>query len=102
MSTLQSLYDDCESIVVPDTAVEEELDEQIFMVIDIETMVMAYAEAVLSGIKPNFSLDVDNLEKLQKNVGRFEELASSDIEVQQQLLKKLTALKKIRDLLLEQ
>ena len=84
---------------MPDKGTEEELDEQIFMVIDLETMIMAYAEASLKGIQPNFSLDGDNIEKLQRNVGRFENLTVSDQSVQTQLLEKLAVLKEIRDLL---
>ena len=100
MSKLQSLYDYCETLPIPDKGVEEELDEQIFMVIDLETMIMAYAEAILQGIEPNFSLDGDNIEKLQKNVGRFQDLVESDQRVQQELLEKLSALQQIRDFLL--
>ena len=62
MKKLQALYDRCDALSMPDKATEEELDEQIFMVIDIETMLMAYAEAVLTDIQPKFSLDGDNLE----------------------------------------
>ena len=100
METLQSLYDFCESLPIPDKGTEEELDEQIFMVIDLETMIMAYAEASLSGVQPKFSLDGDNIEKLQRNVGRFQELGEEDQVVQKQLLEKLAVLKEIRDLLL--
>ena len=100
MADLQLLYDQCELLPVPDKGTEEELDEQIFMVIDLETMIMAYAEASLKGIQPNFSLDGDNIEKLQRNIGRFENLIDSDRVVQRQLLEKLAVLKEIRDLFL--
>ena len=76
MKKLQALYDRCDALSMPDKATEEELDEQIFMVIDIETMLMAYAEAVLTDIEPKFSLDGDNIEKLQRNVGRFHNLSA--------------------------
>ena len=99
MQELQNLYDRCESLPIPDKGEEEELDEQIFMVIDLETMIMAYAEASLKNIKPNFSLDGDNIEKLQRNVGRFQGLSESDQVVQRQLLEKLSVLKEIRNLL---
>ena len=99
MEELKSLYDRCESLPIPDKGTEEELDEQIFMVIDLETMIMAYAEASLAGIQPTFSLDGDNIEKLQRNVGRFQELSEEDQAVQKQLLEKLAVLREIRDLL---
>ena len=51
MSKLKSLYEHCESLPIPDKGIEEELDEQIFMVIDLETMIMAYAESVLQEVQ---------------------------------------------------
>ena len=96
---LQELYDAHEELPVPETAQREELDEQIFMVLDLETMVLAYTEATLQGIDPKFSLDTDNLERMYKNILRFQDLNESDQKVQHDLLKMLDSLRQIKDLL---
>ena len=97
--SLQDLYNAHEQLSVPDKAEREELDEQIFMVLDLETMVLAYTEATLQDIDPKFTLDTENLERMYKNILRFENLSDSDQKVQQDLLKMLDSLRKIKDLL---
>ena len=97
--TLQELYDAHEQLPVPDSAEREELDEQIFMVLDLETMVLAYTEATLKGVDPKFALDTENLERMYANIVRFTDLSISDQQVQYNLIALLDSLRQIRDLL---
>ena len=97
--TLQELYDAHELLSAPDKAEKEELDEQIFMVLDLETMVMAYTEAMLKGVDPKFTLDTDNLDRMANNIKTFTDLSESDQGVQQELLTLLDSLRRIRDLI---
>ena len=99
MSTLEELLAAHQRLVIPDTAKNEELDEQIFMILDLETMVLAYAEATFQGIDPKFSLDTENLERMAKNVHRISDLDEGDRLIQNQLLAILDSLRSFRDLL---
>ena len=95
--TLQELYDAHEALSAPDKADQEELDEQIFMVLDLETMVLAYTEAMLQGVDPKFTLDTDNLERMANNIKKFTDLSEADQLVQNELLNILDSLRRIRD-----
>lgn len=97
MKYLQELFDYHQTLVIPDSAEYDELDEQIFMVLDLETMVLAYTEALLTDVDPKFTLDTDNLERQAKNIARFTELNESDRAIQDQLLALLDSLRNIRD-----
>ena len=97
MKHLQMLFDAHQTLVVPDSAEFDELDEQIFMVLDLETMVLAYTEALLTGVDPKFTLDTENLDRLAANIARFSELNESDRVIQAQLLALLDSLRNLRD-----
>ena len=97
MKRLQELFDIHQTLVVPDSAEFDELDEQIFMVLDLETMVLAYTEALLTGVDPKFTLDTENLDRLAANIARFSELNQSDRAIQDQLLSLLDSLRNLRD-----
>ena len=99
MKRLQELFDHHQTLIVPDSAQFDELDEQIFMVLDLETMVLAYTEALLTGVDPKFTLDTENLERLAANIARFSELNESDRAIQSQLLALLDSLRNLRDYL---
>ena len=97
MKRLQELYEIHQQLTIPDTAHQEELDEQIFMVIDLETMVLAYTEALLTNVDPKFVLDTENLDRMYQNIARFSDLSSEDHTIQVQLLSALDSLRNIRD-----
>lgn len=97
MKRLQELFDIHQTLVVPDSAQFDELDEQIFMVLDLETMVLAYTEALLTDVDPKFTLDTENLDRLAANIARFSELNESDRAIQDQLLSLLDSLRNLRD-----
>ena len=97
MKRLQELFDYHQTLTVPDSAQFDELDEQIFMVLDLETMVLAYTEALLTDVDPKFTLDTENLERLAANIARFSELNESDRTIQSQLLALLDSLRNLRD-----
>lgn len=97
MKRLQELFDIHQTLVVPDSAQFDELDEQIFMVLDLETMVLAYTEALLTDVDPKFTLDTENLDRLAANIARFSELNESDRAIQDQLLALLDSLRNLRD-----
>ena len=102
MKRLQELFDYHQTLVVPDSAEYDELDELIFMVLDLETMVLAYTEALLTNVDPKFTLDTENLERQAKNIARFSDLNESDHMIQAQLLALLDSLRNIRDHLAQQ
>ena len=97
MNKLKELFDFHQTLVVPDSAQFDELDEQIFMVLDLETMVLAYTEALLTDVDPKFTLDTENLDRLAANIARFSELNESDRAIQAQLLALLDSLRNLRD-----
>ena len=97
MKRLQELFDLHQTLVIPDSAEFDELDEQIFMVLDLETMVLAYTEALLTGVDPKFTLHTENLDRLAANIARFSELNESDRAIQAQLLSLLDSLRNLRD-----
>ena len=97
MNRLKELFDIHQTLVVPDSAEFDELDEQIFMVLDLETMVLAYTEALLTDVDPKFTLDTENLDRLAANIARFSELNESDRAIQSQLLALLDSLRNLRD-----
>gem|GEM_PF-4638004 len=99
MKSLEERLQAHQLLVIPESAEHEELDEQIFMVLDLETMVLAYAEATAQGIDPKFTLDTDNLERMAKNLHRITNLGEGDRLVQEQLLAILDSLRCFRDLL---
>ena len=97
MNRLKELFDIHQTLVVPDSAEFDELDEQIFMVLDLEAMVLAYTEALLTDVDPKFTLDTENLDRLAANIARFSELNESDRAIQSQLLALLDSLRNLRD-----
>ena len=97
MNRLRELFNIHQTLVVPDSAEFDELDEQIFMVLDLETMVLAYTEALLTDVDPKFTLDTENLDRLAANIARFSELNESDRAIQSQLLALLDSLRNLRD-----
>ncbi|MAA78752.1 MAG: hypothetical protein CL916_05790 [Deltaproteobacteria bacterium] len=97
MNRLKELFDIHETLIVPDSAQFDELDEQIFMVLDLETMVLAYTEALLTDVDPKFTLETENLDRLAANIARFSELNESDRAIQAQLLALLDSLRNLRD-----
>ena len=97
MNRLQELFDFHQTLVVPDSAQFDELDEQIFMVLDLETMVLAYSEALLTDVDPKFTLDTENLDRLAANIARFSDLNEFDRTIQSQLLALLDSLRNLRD-----
>ena len=97
MNRLQELFDFHQTLVVPDSAQFDELDEQIFMVLDLETMVLAYTEALLTDVDPKFTLDTENLDRLAANIARFSDLNEFDRTIQSQLLALLDSLRNLRD-----
>ena len=97
MNRLKELFDIHQTLVVPDSAEVDELDEQILMVLDLETMVLAYTEALLTDVDPKFTLDTENLDRLAANIARFSELNESDRAIQSQLLALLDSLRNLRD-----
>ena len=101
MKRLQELFDKHQELVIPESAPQEELDEQIFMVLDLETMVLAYTEALLTNVDPKFTLDTENLDRMEANIRRFSDLGDEDRLIQEQLLAILDSLRKMRDLIAE-
>ena len=99
MNRLQELFDQHQELIIPESAQQEELDEQIFMVLDLETMVLAYAEALLTNVDPKFTLDTENLERMQSNIMRFSDLGEEDQAIQEQLLAILDSLRAMRDVI---
>lgn len=97
MNRLRNLFDVHQTLPVPDSAQFDELDEQIFMVLDLETMVLAYTEALLTDVDPKFTLETENLDRLAANIARFSELNESDRAIQVQLLALLDSLRNLRD-----
>ena len=95
--SLKKLLEHHQQLVIPDGAEHEELDEQIFMVLDLEIMVLAYAEATYQGIDPKFSLTTDNLDRMTNNVHRIANLGEDDRLVKEQLLSILDSLRSFRD-----
>jgi hypothetical protein len=101
MKRLKELYEIHQQLTIPDVAYQEELDEQIFMVIDLETMVLAYTEALLTDVDPKFILDTEHLDRMYQNIERFSDLREEDRMIQGQLLAALDSLRNIRDHLAE-
>ena len=101
MNRLQELFDRHQELIIPESAQQEELDEQIFMVLDLETMVLAYTEALLTNVDPKFTLDTENLERMQSNIMRFSDLGEEDRAIQEQLLAILDSLRSMRDVIVQ-
>ncbi len=99
--TLQEMFDYHNSLEIPIKAEDELLDELLFMVIDLDTVVMGYAEAILKDISPQFELDADRAEKNQLELRRLQGLNKSDQDIQKTIDRLLTSLIGIRDHLKE-
>ena len=97
--TLQEMIDQHEALPMPESADDDVLDDLIFMAHDQETMVLGYAEAMITGVSPGFELDASRIEKHISELNRFDHLNTSDTVVQIQLLERLTSLVLIRDYL---
>ena len=96
MKRLQELFDIHQTLVVPDSAQFDELDEQIFMVLDLETMVLAYTEALLTGVDPLHWILKILIASRQTSLGS-QNLNESDRAIQDQLLALLDSLRNLRD-----
>ena len=84
---------------MPDRAEDDVLDDLIFMAHDQETMVLGFADALLTGVSPGFELDATRIEKHISELIRFEQLSEADQAVRQGLLNRLRSLVVIRDFL---
>ena len=84
---------------MPDHADDDVLDDLIFMAHDQETMVLGFADALMTGMSPGFELDASRIEKHISELQRFRDLNESDGEVQKALLARLISLAAIRDYL---
>ena len=99
MMTLEEMIVQHESLPMPESADDDVLDDLIFMAHDQETMVLGYADALMTGVAPGFELDASRIEKHISELNRFDNLNDSDGVVQQLLLARLTSLVVIRDYL---
>lgn len=97
---LTQLFAQQESFSLPQKALDEELDELLFMVIDLDTSIMGFAEAILSGDQPPFSLDAHHAEKVFSSLQGLDSLSGTDIQCQQQLHVYLQGLIQLRDFLI--
>ena len=97
--TLEEMVVKHEALPMPESASDDVLDDLIFMAHDQETMVLGYADALMSGVSPGFDLDAGRIEKHIAELNRFENLNTSDLIVRQELLNRLNSLVVIRDYL---
>ena len=95
--TLKEMFDSHEALKMPIKAKDDELDDLLFMIIDLETVVMGYAEALLSGIVPKFDLDADHAEKQLRSLMRLNEMCDEDQAIRNELVIIIQSLIRLRD-----
>lgn len=86
-----------ENLTLPEKATNEVLDDLLFFVQDIDTMVMGYVDGVLAGIDPGFELDVDGAERFLSKLRAVDDLSPEDQLSHKQAELLLLLLIQIRD-----
>ncbi len=97
MEKLLRLVAKHESLPRPQAAVDDVLDDLLFLTFDLETMVMGYVDAIIENVDPGFELEADQAERLLHKVLILEHLVVADVPIQEQVEQLLRSLIRVRD-----
>ena len=97
MSELMRLIAHHESLPVPESAQDDILDDLLFLVLDLETMVMGYVDAIVENIDPGFELEAEQAEIFLQKLRALELLSEADSLVQAQTEYLLLSLIQVRN-----
>ena len=94
---LQQLFDRHEALPLPHSAQDDALDGLIFLIADLNEMVLAYLEAMLMSVDPKFDPNIQDSERLFRKLMAIDGLNGEDQQKKQQLEVVLRSLLGIRD-----
>ena len=97
MEVLLSLIAKHENLPIPESAQDDILDDLLFLIFDLETMVMGYVDALVEKVDPGFELEAQQAEIFLQKLRVLEGLSSADLVVQEQADHLLVSLITVRD-----
>ena len=97
MEELMKLIAIHESLPIPESAQDDILDDLLFLVFDLETMVMGYVDALIGNVDPGFELDAAQAEVFLQKLMALDSLGEEDRIVQEQIAHLLRSLIRVRD-----